>query len=219
VHPPPGAVDDSDVPAWLVGARRFRAGVLFSDGLRPTFRGPDGEFHDDDPADLFAHHVVATAAGVPVATLRVIPLAATQLGFCERLLGRAPLERLLENIGTERADAWEGSGWAVRPGRRRATIGATVLAAGSAIAREIGLRHAIGASGSRYGQLYRILAAGYHRAPAVDPIPVPGLADDVQVVHGTLDTLRPGFQALVEQTADLLRWSDHYPTRVNRMTS
>lgn len=217
VHQPP--FTGVGVPEWLAAVRRFRAETLHSDGLRPGFRGPDGRFRDDDPADPFAHHIVASAEGTPIATLRVIPLTATRLGFCERLLGSAGLERLLTDLGTDRSDAWEGSGWAVRPGRRRAKLGAMVLAAGTAVAQELGLHTAIGASGTRYGQLYRILSAGYHRASGIDPIPAPALVDDLQLVHGTFDTLRPGFRTLVEQTSELLRWDVGSPTRVNRMTS
>lgn len=217
VHAPP--VDAEGVPEWLVAVRRFRAEMLHADGLRPDFRGPDGQFRDDDPADPFAHHIVASADGHPVATLRVIPLAATPLGFCERLLGTPALDRLLDDLGAARSETWEGSGWAVRPGRRRATLGAMVLAGGSAVAQKLALRTAIGASGTRYGQLFRILSVGYVRANGVGPIAAPGLADDLQLVHGTFDTLRPGFRTLVEQTSELLRWNAGSPIRVNGMTS
>jgi hypothetical protein len=226
VHTPvlrePGTGDPAgaaDVPEWLVRLRRFRAEVLWADGLRPAFRGTDGEFHDDDPVDPFAHHVVATADGVPVATLRIVPLAVTELGFCDRLLGTGVVDAMLEQLGLARTEAWEGSGWAVQPNRRRADTGARALAGGSAVARELGLHTAIGAAGSRYGQLRRILAAGYRRAESIGPIHVPALADDVQLVHGTLDTLESGFQALVEQASGQLLWKQSSPTRVNRMTS
>lgn len=214
VYPPP--VGETE---WLAAMRRFRAEVLHADGLRPAFRGPDGRFRDEDPTDLVAHHVVATEGGTPVAALRIVPLAATGQGFCERLIGSGALEQLLDRIGTDRADTWEGSGWAVRADRRRGAMGANVLAAGQGVARTLGLRMAIGAAGSRYGQLYRILAAGYRTAPDVGSIHVPALVDDLHLVHGTLDTLRPGFQAAVERVSDLLRWEDHSPTRVNGTSS
>lgn len=214
VHPPPAGEPD-----WLVAVRRFRAEVLHADGLRPMFRRSDGQFRDDDPADPFAHHVVATDGGRPVAVFRVVPLGRTRRGVCERLIGSAPLGRLLTRIEADRADTWEGSGWAVHPERRRAALGVTALAAGQVVARRLGLRTAIGAAGSRYGQLYRILAAGYQPAPGIGSIYVPELVDDLQLVHGTLDTLRPGFQATVERAADLLRWQQGSPTRVNGRSS
>ena len=108
VHTPPSI--GGGVPEWLAAVRRFRAETLHADGLRPAFRGPDGRFRDDDPADPFAHHIVASAEGEPIAALRVIPLAETRLGFCERLLGSAGLEHLLSDLGTDRADSWEGLG-------------------------------------------------------------------------------------------------------------
>lgn len=214
VHPPPAGI-----PAWLDQVRRFRAEVLHAGGLRPAFRGPDGRFYDDDPADDRAHHVVATVEGRPVAALRVVPLALTHDGFCERLLGTAALAAFLDRIEAERATTWEGSGWAVHPGHRSGAMGATVLAAGQAVARDLGLDVAIGAAGSRYGQLHRILTAGYRRAPGVEPIDVPALADEVHIVHGSLDSLRPTFRSHVEHVADLLRSERRSPTRVNRMTS
>lgn len=166
----------------------------------------DGRFRDDDPADLVAHHVVARIEGAIVATLRVVPLAATGNGFCERMFGTPVIDRVLAEAGVPRSAAWEGSGWAVEPSRRGAAMGPRVLAAGSAVAARLGLGHAIGAAGRRYGQLYRILAAGYRRADGVPPVTVTALADDVALVHGALTELRPAFRELVDRSVDLLRW-------------
>ncbi|HVL84120.1 MAG TPA: hypothetical protein VM367_07540, partial [Pseudonocardia sp.] len=201
----------ADVPPWLARLRAFRAEVLFADGLRPAFRDVDGRFRDDDPVDPFAHHVVATLDGVPIATLRVVPIEFTRIGFCERMFGGRAVEKVLAAAGSTRATTWEGSGWAVGPTRRGAAMGSRVLAAGSAVARELGLTTAIGAAGRRYGQLYRILSAGYQRAEDIAPVEVPSLADDVQLVHGTLDELRPSFRDLVERIRPLLRWDTGHP--------
>lgn len=135
------------------------------------------------------------------------------------MYGSAAVERALADVGVGRDEAWEGSGWAVEPSRRGAAMGTRVLAAGSAVARELDLSTAIGASGRRYGQLHRILAAGYRRAEGIEPVEVDSLADEVQLVHGTLHELRPSFQDLVERSTDLLRWVDWSPTRANTMTS
>ena len=182
--------------------------MLDADGLRPAFRRPDGVFRDDDPADPFAYHVVTVHDGEPIATFRVLRLTATHSGVCERLLGTDALKRLLIQLGIDQAVAWEGSGWTVQPTRRGVGIGLRMLAAGEAVATKLGLIQGIGAWGTRYGQLYRVLSAGYRCAPRLDLIPVPALADDIQVVYGTLTTLRPAFQALVTETADLLEWQD-----------
>jgi hypothetical protein len=183
------------------------------------FRDSAGRFRDDDPADPFAHHVVARVAGAPIATLRIVPLAATRTGVCERLLGAELLDTVLARIGASAEQTWEGSGWAVQPGRRGAAMGPRVVAAGWAVARELGLQTGIGAVGRRYGQLYRVLSVGYRRAEDVEPKKLDSLADEVQLVHGSYRDLRPGFHTLVEQAADLLEWTTQSPTRANRMTS
>ena len=203
---------DGAVPGWLAELRRFRAEMLYADGLRPAFRGSDGIFCDDDPSDPFAYHVVAIDDGKPIATFRVLRLTATHSGVCERLLGTDVLNQWLSKLGIDRAQAWEGSGWAVQPTRRGSGVGLRTLAAGEAVATQLGLTQGIGATGTRYGQLQRVLSAGYRPVPGLDPIPVPTLADDIQIVYGTLTALRPTFRALVTQTANLLEWQDARPT-------
>jgi hypothetical protein len=221
----PIAADSGDgrwhgpVPGWLAELRRFRAEMLYADGLRPKYRALDGTYRDDDPCDPFSYQVVGWLDDVPVATMRVVPLAATRAGMCERLLGTSVLEPVLDVIGADRATTCEGSGWAVHAGRRGAAMGMRSLAAGIAVARVLGMRTMVGAVGIRYGALYRALSVGYRRAPGVDPVPVPALVDDVQLIHMTFDDLRPGFRERVEQVAELLRWDGASPTRVNRMTS
>lgn len=221
---PPLASDSGErrwagsVPEWLVGIRRFRGEMLYANGLRPAYRRLDGSFRDDDPCDPFAYHAIATLDDELVATMRVVPLAATDSGVCERLFGTARLEQVLTDLGVDRAQTGEGSGWAVHPGRRGAAMGTRSLAAGPALGHELGLRMMIGAVGTRYGALYRVLSAGYQRAVGFVPVEVSGLADEVQLVHATLDDLRPSFVARVKQLTDLLKWADCPPTRVNRMT-
>lgn len=207
------------MPPWLAEVRRFRAEVLHDDGLRPAYRAPDGTFCDDDPSDLFAHHVVARLDGDPIATLRLVALATTDTGVCERLLGAAALDGVVADLGGARATAWEAAGWAVRQDRRAGSMGPRIVAAGWAVARSLGLDLCVGAVGTRYGQLYRVLSAGFRRVPGLEPVAVPDLRDEVQVVHATYDMLRPGFRALVEQATDQLRWAEASPTWSNRRTS
>lgn len=224
VYPPP-ASDPGEgrctgpVPAWLVDVRRFRGEMLYADGLRPIYRQLDGSFRDDDPCDPFAYHAIATLDGGLVATVRVVPLATTHSGVCERLFGTARLEQALINLGVDRAQTGEGSGWAVHSSWRGAAMGTRSLAACPALAYELGMRTVIGAVGIRYGALYRVLSAGYQRTTGFVPVEVPELADEVQLVHATLDDLRPSFVARVKQLTDLLKWPDYSPIRVNGMTS
>jgi hypothetical protein len=190
----------------LDAVRRFRGRLLFDDGLRPSFAGgPDGP-RDDDPADLGAHHVVAVDGDEPCSALRVLPLDEGPAGFCDRLLGAGATARLLDRLDVPLDGAWEGSGWAVRPGPGRARMAAETLAAGVAVARELGRETLVGASGTRYGQLHRVLSAGFRRAPGVDPVTVPELADDLQIVLGHVDTLRPEFRSLVDRMSPRLSW-------------
>lgn len=218
VHPPPRD-DCARDTRILAEVRAFRAGVLWSGGLRPRFRDAAGRFVDDDPADPFAHHVVARVDGAIVAAMRVVPLAATDQGFCERMFGTEELEAAIGRVGATRAETWEGSGWAVEPSRRGAAMGLRVLAAASAVARALGLELAVGASGRRYGQLYRILSAGYRRAEGATPVEVEELADEVLLVLGRVAELRPRFRELVDGADDLLRWDRLSPVRVDPMTS
>jgi hypothetical protein len=223
VHPPvahdPGTGRwDGEIPEWLVQVRRFRAEVLHADGLRPGFRAADGTFRDDDPCDPFAYHVVGLTDGAPTAALRVVPLAETCTGVCERLLGTAAVETALAELGLDRSEACEGSGWAVHAKRRRLGMGVRSLAAASAVTGALGLRVMLGAVGVHYGALHRVLATGIQRIPGFPPVAVPAYADEVQLVHMTFDKLRPSFRARVEQLAELLQWDERSSERVNELT-
>ena len=193
LHPPPAEAG----PARLEQVRAFRGELLHDGGRRPGFGSPAGPF-DADPLDLPARHVVATEDGRPAAVLRVLewPAAGTG-GVCARLLGADRLREVL--AGQRPDDLWEGSGWAVRPGPGRAALALRTLAAGFAVARSLGRYTLVGACGTRYGQLHRVLTAGLRCVEGVDPIPSPPLADDLRLVHGHLDQLRPGFRTLVDE--------------------
>jgi hypothetical protein len=224
VHPPvahdPGTGRwDGEIPEWLGQLRRFRAEVLHADGLRPGYRAADGTFRDDDPCDPFAYHVVALTDGALTATLRIVPLAETSTGVCERLLGTDAVEQALADLGLERSEACEGSGWAVHAKRRRLGLGVRSLAAASAVTKTLGLQVMLGAVGVHYGALNRVLSAGIRRVPGFPPVAVPTLADEVQLVHMTFDNLRPSFRVRVERLAELLQWSERSSERVNELTS
>lgn len=213
VHRPP-SVDAGDgvlwdpAPAWLEEIRSFRAEVLYADGKRPRFRDADGRFRDDDPVDGFAHHLVACCDGAVIASLRIVPIVETGIGFCERVFGSTAVDELLSNLGTSRATTCEGSGWAVAPTRRGAAMGSKVLAAGTGVARELGFSTMIGAAGRRFGQLYRAMSVGYRTAPGVPPVEVASLADEVHLVHLGPDQWRPAFREHVERLTPRLVWSN-----------
>jgi hypothetical protein len=223
VHPPvahdPGTGRwDGEIPEWLVQLRRFRAEVLYADGLRPGYRAADGTFRDEDPCDPFAYHVVALTDGAPTATLRIVPLGETSSGVCERLLGTDAVDKALAELGVDRSEACEASGWAVHAKRRRLGLGVRSLAAASAVTGALRLRIMLGAVGVHYGALNRVLSVGLQRVPGFPPVAVPALVDEVQLVHMTFDKLRPSFRARVERLAELLQWDERSSERVNELT-
>lgn len=189
----------------LDGIRTFRARVLHDGGRRPTFRTADGRFADPDPIDEHAHHVVASADGRIVGTLRLLLLDATDRAFCDRLLGRERVDEILAGAGTHRGAVWEGSGWAVDPRRRTGAFGARVLAAGTAVAEALGRTHLIGAAGVRFGQYLRVRQLGYPAAAGIGPVALPRMADEVRIVCGPSATTTPAFRALVARAAAALR--------------
>jgi hypothetical protein len=206
VHAPSGA----DRPLDQIA--EFRGQVLYDGGRRPAYRGPDGRCADPDQSDLDAYHITATADSDLVGVMRVVPLKVTSHGVCQRLLGSDGLGRLLAAIDADRSDTWEGSGWAVLPTHRSNGLGRALLAAGSALAGQLGLRVAIGAAGVRYGQYARIRTAGFRPVPGFGPLPVAKFADEVRMVWGTHEHLAPEFRELIRQVGDQLKWPGASPT-------
>jgi hypothetical protein len=193
VHTPPGG-DRS-----LSAISEFRGEVLYDGGRRPAYLRPDGRCADPDPSDQDAYHVTASTPSGLVGVMRVIPLLATSRGVCQRLLGSDDLGRLLTIIDADRAETWEGSGWAVSAVHRSNGLGRELLAAGTALAGQLGLRVAIGAAGVRYGQYARIRQAGYRAVPGFDPLPVAKFADEVRMVWGAEEHLVPEFRQLMKR--------------------
>ena len=206
VYPPPARKPDwaGFAPGWLLELQRFRGEVLYNNGLRPAFQTPDGQLSDPNPADPYAYHIIARTTDEVVASLRVIPLTCTDQGFCEQLLGPDGLRRLMRTIGCSRNQVWEGSGWAVCQSWRNASIGSQAVAAGFAVAGKLQLPVAIGASGTRYGQLNHVLTMGYREVPGFGLLPAPTLSDDIRLVYGAFTTLRPAFRDLVDRVAGQL---------------
>lgn len=47
------------IPTWLEESRSLRGAVFFDNGRRPRFQRAAGGYHDPDPIDLYAWHVLA----------------------------------------------------------------------------------------------------------------------------------------------------------------
>jgi len=123
-------------PAWLSEVREMRGRVFYDQGRRPFFRFADGSFHDSDPADLHAYHVIARSQGHAVGCARVMPLA-VELGFLSFTIGVERFDRILRDLGTTQERACEAGRWAVVR-EWRGGLGHRIVAASWAVARWLG---------------------------------------------------------------------------------
>jgi hypothetical protein len=203
VHSPPAPVADGEA-GWLQAVEAFRGRVLYDGGRRPRFRDADGSFADPDPADGDAYHVVASAGDDIVGCFRVIPLARSSSGLCERLLGTDELEGVLDRLGVEREEAAEGGGWAVDPAYRKHGLGIRLWAMGVALSERLGMDVVLGAAGTRYGQFRLLARTGVRPVPGLDGYEVPEYADELQLVFYEPPAATPRFRALVDEAAERL---------------
>jgi hypothetical protein len=123
-------------PAWLTEVREMRGKIFYDQGRRPFYRLPDGSFHDSDPADLYAYHVIARSQGRAVGYARVMPLE-VPLGFISSIIGIERFEHILRDLGTTQEHACEAARWAVVP-EWRGGLGHRIVAASWAVARWLG---------------------------------------------------------------------------------
>jgi hypothetical protein len=185
LHAPPLSSSPGGEAPWLAELRAFRARTLYDGGRRPNFRAVDGRFWDPDPADLHAHHVLARWSGSVVGAIRLLRLVAPQPGTLERLLGTERLETMIGGLGADRTHAAEAGGWVVDPACRGSLVGKRLVAATVALTWQLGARLWLGAAGTRYGQDRIVARMGVRAVPGVDPLPLPGYADDVRLVYLT----------------------------------
>jgi hypothetical protein len=204
LHAPPLSSCPDGEAAWLAELRSFRARTLYEDGRRPNFRAVDGRYWDPDPVDLHAHHVVARWGGALVGTIRLLSLVAPQPGTVERLLGRQRLEAMIAGLGVDRAHATEAGGWVVDPACRGSLIGKRLVAATVALTWQLGAHLWLGAAGTRYGQDRIVGRMGVRAIPGLDPLPLPGYADDVRLVYLTPEEGGGAFQASAREMATKL---------------
>lgn len=200
IFPPPASEND---PSWLAEIRSFRARVLFSGGLRPSFRGADGSYHDPDPADQSAYHVVASTDQGIVASFRVIP--DVHLGLCRDLIGTDGLNHVCRILAGNRKEAWEGGGWTVASSQQGNGLGIRALASGVALAEHLGLRLMLGAAGVHHGQLTKLIRAGFRPTPGFQLIHVPKFVDQVRIVYAVTRATDAGFRELVKDAAKSIR--------------
>jgi hypothetical protein len=124
------------VSAWLAEVREMRGRVFYEEGRRTFFRLADGSFHDSDPADLHAYHVIARSQGHAVGCARVLPLD-VGLGYISFTIGIERLEHILQDLGVTRGHACEAARWAVVR-EWRGGLGPRIVAASWAVARWLG---------------------------------------------------------------------------------
>jgi ribosomal protein S18 acetylase RimI-like enzyme len=187
-----------DTQPWMAQLRKFRARVLYDNGLRPRFRDPSGEYVDPDPLDRHALHIVASAEGELVGCIRLIPMRDTPPATIAGLLGQDGLRRVFSVVGAQPSDSVEVGGWAVAPQHRRSGLGIELAASAVALARKLGFRWVLGAVGTKDGQDRLLTGQGMRPVQGLEPVPLPGFADQVRIM--AFETTTDGsssFRALV----------------------
>jgi hypothetical protein len=210
--PPEGHLQGHELPAWLKEVRALRGLVLFDNGARPHFKGNNGEFSDDDPIDLYAHHILAYHGSTLVGCSRVYHLVTGPSCLAEMLLGERLFATMLRGHGVKRWDAVEIGRWIVHPAYRSGGRPAVRLAAGAAaLALRLGdgsvAEHGIVvcAVGTRDRQDLMLRRIGLINAADLESIECERYRDRLQVLYCTDPRkLDRRFRLLMDQMAEIL---------------
>ena len=214
--PPPaeqGYLSEDDLPVWLKEVRALRGLVLFDHGARPHFKGDNGEFFDDDPIDLYAHHILAYHGATLIGCSRVYHLTDGSPCLAEALLGEQPFSTMLRTLGVRRENAVEIGRWIVHPAYRAGGRPAMRLAAGAAA---LALRLGDGSlaergivvcsAGTREGQDMMLRRIGLINATGLEPIACERYRDRLRVLCCVdPDKLDRRFRLLMDQMTETLR--------------
>jgi hypothetical protein len=182
----------------------FRGAVLFADGRRPVFSDGAGGFRDEDPNDRRSYHVVVRSRDALVGCTRLTPLASVDATTVERIFGRVEIDALLSRLGGARDGCVEGGRWIVAPAFRGGVVGRLLLGALWVLGRRLGAEYALGAAGTRDGQVALIRRVGGIVAD-VAARRIPELDDDVALTYFALQRPPPKARALIARLEPVLR--------------
>jgi len=216
LYPPPAEVcggANIQLPVWLKEVRALRGLVLFDNGRRPAFKTDDGNHCDDDPVDLYSHHILAYRGAMLVGCLRVYPLANSLPCLTETILGERPFAIMLRTLEAERKNAAELGRWIVHPEYRANGRPALQLAAGGAA---VAIRVANGAVaqhgvvicsvGTLDGQNMMLRRIGLLNALDTEPVQCDHYGDWLHVMYcDASQRLNRRFCELMDQMAQALR--------------
>jgi Acetyltransferase (GNAT) domain len=209
----PCGQDGTQLPVWLKEARALRGFVLFDSGRRLVFKTDGGDFSDDDPVDLYSHHVLAYRGAVLVGCLRAYHLGNGPSCLTEAVLGNRSFASILRKLGAERNNVVELGRWICHPSYRAGGRPALQLAAGGAavalrLANGSAAQHAmvICSVGTLDGQDMMLRRIGLLNAPDTQPVQCEHYGDRLQVMYcDDFQRLNRGFCELMDHMAQVLR--------------
>lgn len=190
---------------WLDEMREFRARVAWNGGQRPTFRRADGGFHDPDPHDVPAYHLILREplGGRIVGCVRYAGLEELPASRIREINPRAAAE-LITAARCADPDVLEGGRLIVDPAWRKHGLASHLLLAGTALARVLDRRLIWGTAGVREGQERVFLRLGYRTADA-PPAPAPHLDDDLRIIVCTPTEVPAEIEPLIGRLEPRLR--------------
>jgi len=144
------------VPRWLDDVRTLRGRVLYAGGRRPQFFDDAAQrYHDAQPHDLEAWHIVARLNGQVVDCVRCAPLG-TKTSPLTEILGAEKLSHLVASLNATPKECAEVSRWTVDPECGLIGLGYDLIAAVWAFLADSGFRFGLAAAGTA-GKQDRIL--------------------------------------------------------------
>jgi Acetyltransferase (GNAT) domain len=206
------------IPTWLEQSRSLRGAVFFDNGRRPRFQRAAGGYHDPDPIDPYAWHVLAYHGSSLAGCVRVYPL--NESGppcLTESLLGREQFARMLGSFGRKREHVIEIGRWVVDPAFRNGrslapgiglelAAGAGALAVALASQIESGKGIAIFAAGTRDRQYLTLTHLGLKVVSGLSPVRSSEYDDFIQVLYcDSAMVLQPRFRRIIESLSMAMR--------------
>ena len=224
--------NSESIPTWLEESRSLRGAVLFDNGRRPHFRHADGGYHDPDPIDPYAWHVLAHHGSLLAGCVRVYPLAkGGPVCLTESLLGIEQFSRMLLSLGSKREHVIEIGRWVVDPAFRNGpnlapgiglelAAGAGALAIALAKQIESGKGVAVFAAGTRDRQYLTLTHLGLKVVAGLSPVRSSEYDDSIQVLYcdGAM-ALQPRFRRIIESLSIAMRMEEVVHSVSNRTLS